>query len=362
MLNNKRERSEKEEDASSYKKKLLDMLNNELKSDESMMNDYVDITSEDNENYQIYLKVIKRKFDVNELSIIGFVDLSVIDNVINSPLKAYMFYKNIDVYFEMFSMNTNDENDIINKTREEHKVGITKIKNDYYIFAHRSIEFCFNVNFQFLVLINNCDFVLIKIVDYDIFHLLVEKQMKIELTVIERSVREKYHIIQKEKEEFDTKFDTFEKTTQKELCDKEIKIKEYKRQINELNQERTKLQIQLDNIKNQYKTFEIEKKGITIINKENEFPKIESKNLTIDDVEFEQVNIIYKKEVEDNDNQKNAHYLCSFCLEKERNLIFSQCGHCFFCFDCLKHIHKKGPKYECPYCKRYSRIQKIIYP
>ena len=128
MLNNKRERSEKEEDASSYKKKLLDMLNNELKSDESMMNDYVDITSEDNENYQIYLKVIKRKFDVNELSIIGFVDLSVIDNVINSPLKAYMFYKNIDVYFEMFSMNTNDENDIINKTREEHKVGITKIK------------------------------------------------------------------------------------------------------------------------------------------------------------------------------------------------------------------------------------------
>ena len=186
--------------------------------------------------------------------------------------------------------------------------------------------------------------------------------MKIELTVIERSVREKYHIIQKEKEEFDTKFDTFEKTTQKELCDKEIKIKEYKRQINELNQERTKLQIQLDNIKNQYKTFEIEKKGITIINKENEFPKIESKNLTIDDVEFEQVNIIHKKEVEDNDNQKNAHYLCSFCLEKERNLIFSQCGHCFFCFDCLKHIHKKGPKYECPYCKRYSRIQKIIYP
>ena len=333
MLNNKRERSEKEEDASSYKKKLLDMLNNELKSDESMMNDYVDITSEDNENYQIYLKVIKRKFDVYELSIIGFVDLSVIDNVINSPLKAYMFYKNIDVYFEMFSMNTNDENDIINKTREEHKVGITKIKNDYYIFAHRSIEFCFNVNFQFLVLINNCDFVLIKIVDYDIFHLLVEKQMKIELTVIERSVREKYHIIQKEKEEFDTKFDTFEKTTQNELCDKEIKIKEYKLQINELNQERTKLQIQLDNIKNQYKTFEIEKKGITIINKENEFPKIESKNLTIDDVEFEQVNIIHKKEVEDNDNQKNAHYLCSFCLEKERNLIFSQCGHCFFCFD-----------------------------
>ena len=39
MLNNKRERSEKEEDASIYKKKLLDMLNNELKSDESMMND-----------------------------------------------------------------------------------------------------------------------------------------------------------------------------------------------------------------------------------------------------------------------------------------------------------------------------------
>ena len=113
MLNNKRERS-KEENASTYKNKLLDLLNNELENNDSMLSDYIDITNKEGEIIQIYLKVIKQKFEVSELCIIGFVDMTTINELITTPSKAYEFYRNIEAYFELFSMNTDDENNIIN--------------------------------------------------------------------------------------------------------------------------------------------------------------------------------------------------------------------------------------------------------
>lgn len=346
---------------------LLDIVENLEKNENQFVQQYIKVYDSKSVEYEIYLKIERGKLKTpyDSIKIIAFVDFTCLNKIITSFDEAYDFYSNIQLIFNMFQCNTSSEKELINQTLTNHQVGIVEMGNDYFVFAHKSLEFCLKINFQVFLLVKNCDFVLIKLTNYDIFKYLVENQVQIKTTTIEQSVRDKYLNETKKNEELLNKLEEQQKEHTTNVQEYKRKIQEMEIKLNEADSENKKLQNIFSKKQKEIENYSFDKFGIDFFGEyENTYllQKKKSAACLVDDIEFESVhNFSTKKSEEGSKQDEKSNYLCLYCLEKERNVFFEKCRHCLICSDCLKNLKKSGNCYECYLCRKLSPIKKIIF-
>ena len=347
--------------------KLLDIVENLTNTEAQFVQQYTKVYNSKSVEYEIYLKIARGKLKTpyDSIKIMAFVDFTCLNTIITTFEEAYDFYSNIQLIFNMFQCNTSSEKELINRTLTNHQVGIVEMGNDYYVFAHKSLEFCLKINFQVFLLMKNCDFVFIKITNYDVFKCLVENQIQIKINTIEKSIRDKYLDEKKINEDLLKKLEEQQKEYTKTIQEHKSKIQEMEIKLHEVDSEYKKLQNLFSKKEKEIENYSLDKFGIDFFGEyENTYLFHRKKNgiCLIDDIEFESVhNLITKKSDEGSKQDEKSNYLCLYCLEKERNVFFEKCRHCLICSDCLKNLKKSGNCYECYLCRKLSPIKKIIF-
>ena len=290
--------------------------------------------------------------DVNKLTIRSFINIEPLKECITSYKQCYEFYENTIALFVHDNTYINDDSNLFN-TKECAFI----IENGrYYILLNKYFENDLKYNLKVSPYIDKCDYMLIELTDVDILISLSNVNNILEdLNINNKKFISSYQNMK-------TQIQTLEQKNQSLTYSKNISEYNNYQKLHNLN----------------IKLREVELQNRILIEQESErynkhkmylqstfsFEIIcESKKIIVQqDNNFEP--LIFTNIYEDTtgkDECVNDKYLCTICLENERNVFFPKCGHCVVCFECVGGLKKDGSKYNCPSCRKFSNIQKIIF-
>jgi hypothetical protein len=287
--------------------------------------------------------------DSNKLTIASFIDIAPLIHCITSYKQCYEFYVNTVALFVHYNTNSNDDALFNAQT-----CAFIPLHGKCYILINKSFENNLKFNLNISVLVNKCDYMLIEITDVDVLIALsnVNDVLK-DLGIINQHFISAYQTLK----------------TQVNVLEQQIKNLNYSKNICEYDKYQ-----QLHNLN--VKLHEVELQNRILMDNENE-RRVKYKTYLLSTFSFEilcESKCAYKdnniepltftniyEEITGKDECQSEKYLCTICLENERNVFFPKCGHCVVCFECLGGLKKEGSKYNCPSCRKFSNIQKIIF-
>ena len=287
--------------------------------------------------------------DINKLTITSFINVNPLKESITSYKQCYKFYSNTVALFVHYSTNNNDD-----ELFKEHNCALIIEQGRYYVLLNKYFENNLKYNLNVSVYVDKCDYMLIEITDVEVFISLSNANDVLkDLDIINHNFISSYQTMK-------SQLNTLEQQIQSLNYSKNISEYDKYQQIHNLN----------------VKLYETELQNRILIDNENErrskhrsyllstfsFEIICAAKPVQKDNNFEPLTFtnIYE-EITGKDDCQNEKYLCTICLENERNVFFPKCGHCVVCYECLGGLKKDGSKYNCPSCRKFSNIQKIIF-
>lgn len=356
VLGKKRERDMQISEYNKYSELLRDKLNQLNEAEcfiDSMYTNIYHNTNKLNIAFELTYGELPIK-DVNTLTITSFINIEPLKECITSYKQCYEFYANTIALFVHANTDDNDDDSKLFNTNEcafiiEH--------GRYYLFLNKYFENNLKHSLNISPYVDKCDYMLIELTDVDVLiSLLNVNNMLKDLNIINKNFISSYQTM-------NTRIHALEQDIQSLTYSKNISEYDKYQQLHNLNVKLHEVELQNHILieketerHNKHKTYLLSTFSFEII--------CESKKIIVqsDNNNFEP--LMFTNIYEDTtgkDECVNDKYLCTICLENERNVFFPKCGHCVVCFECLGALKKEGSKYNCPSCRKFSNIQKIIF-
>ena len=322
------------------------------------------INLEKNKKYNIIFYITHGSFPKsvnnaeNVLFIKSFFPSKQLADSLSSLELIRKFFFNVVTGIHLEPSFTSDERQFLDCMSDKQMASIVSIENQFYFLVHVKFEKYF-LGFNALASLFQCDFILVKLTDCDLFNIMLNlAELKGENI-----------------DEYLWSINTKDNITYKQLLKCYVKLQEdfkkYKHETQlfqlEFSKENKFLQEKINSLIkdiNNYK-YIVEQKtksltDLTIISFSFSLKSspLENKDrgIILDGLEF-QYDLTRSKsnDFEENlpKNDNSEKYDCIFCLENERDYLFPKCKHLVLCKDCIPKVKsaKKSNKYDCPLCQ-----------